>query len=105
MFRILNDKDGWMTCKMYHEMKITYPIFSILLGLLYRLFCWNDMNDNIYPVDINILETIKPSIDVSGFEISRSNFDAKWYALAIKVVFTLLSVEPRHPKLQEYQMR
>ena len=41
----------------------------------------------------------------SGFEISRSNFDAKWYALAIKVVFTLLSVEPRHPKLQEYQMR
>ena len=42
---------------------------------------------------------------VSAFEISRSNFDAKWYALAIKVVFTLLSVEPRHPKLQEYQMR
>ena len=58
-----------------------------------------------FVIDINILETIKPLIYVSGFRISRSNFDAKWYALAIKVVFTLLSEEPRHPKLQEYEMR
>ena len=50
-------------------------------------------------------ETIKPFIYITGLEISQSNFDVKWYALAIKVMFYLVISRTRHPKLQEYEMR
>ena len=42
-----------MTCKMYYEMKITYSIFSILLGLLYRSLSWNT---SIYQYNNYIVE-------------------------------------------------